>query len=35
MDKKKKPNIDWKLLAASAMMDLIVGLILMILDRVF
>lgn len=34
MKDKKKPRIDWSTLIASAILDLIVGIILMILDRV-
>lgn len=33
--KKKKSTIDWKTVTVSAIVDLIVGIILMILDRFF
>ena len=33
--KKKKSTIDWKTLTASAILDLVIGIILMILDRIW
>ena len=35
MSKKKKSTIDFKTLAVSAIVDLIVGIILLILDKLF